>query len=430
MFSGGGDTCEELLKQADIAMYEAKAAGRNALRFFDPDMQATLAARAEAEAALRLAIRERRFVLHYQPQVDCDGEWIGAEALVRWAHPERGLIAPGEFIPLAEETGLILPIGRLGAGNRLRAAQAWAGDRRSRDLHLSVNVSARQFSQPDFVEQVAGTLRATGAPAERLVLELTESVVLDDVAGAAEKMNALKSLGVGFAVDDFGTGYSSLAYLTRLPLDQIKIDRSFVQQPAGQRQRRGGRPHDHHAGREPRPQPSSPKGSRPRRSGASSSATAARRSKASCSASRCRSTSSSRSSSNKPRRSLGRRAATKGSAFAIAKAGRRAALFRSPSAPQSAAAFDFGEEPQMTKTFALAALALALAGAPTLAYADSSCAAQATDKKLAGAAKDSFLKKCAKDATAACDTQAADKKLAGAAKNSFTKKCVSDATGG
>jgi len=233
MFSGGGDTCEEMLKQADIAMYEAKAAGRNALRFFDPDMQATLASRAEAEAALRIAIRERRFVLHYQPQVDCDGEWVGAEALLRWAHPERGLVAPNEFIPLAEETGLILPIGRWVLETACERLKVWAGRRRSRDLHLSVNVSARQFSQPDFVEQIAATLRATGAPAERLVLELTESVVLDDVEGAADKMNALKALGVGFAVDDFGTGYSSLTYLTRLPLDQIKIDRSFVRNLPG-----------------------------------------------------------------------------------------------------------------------------------------------------------------------------------------------------
>ena len=230
---GGGDTCEEVFKQADIAMYEAKAAGRNALRFFDPDMQATLAARAESEAALRLAIREQRFVLHYQPQVDCDGEWIGAEALLRWAHPERGLVAPGEFIPLAEETGLILPIGRWVLETACQQLEAWSGDRRSRDLHLSVNVSARQFGQPDFVEQVAETLRATSAPAERLVLELTESVVLDDIAGAADKMSALKQLGVGFAVDDFGTGYSSLAYLIRLPLDQIKIDRSFVRNLPG-----------------------------------------------------------------------------------------------------------------------------------------------------------------------------------------------------
>ena len=228
MFSSGGDTCEELLKQADIAMYEAKAAGRNTLRFFDPDMQATLAVRAEAEAALRIAIRERHFVLHYQPQVDCDGEWVGAEALLRWAHPKRGLVAPDEFIPLAEETGLILPIGRWVLETACAQLNAWSDDRRSRGLRLSVNVSARQFGQPDFVEQVIETLRATGAPAERLVLELTETVVLEDVAGAASKMNALKDLGVGFAVDDFGTGYSSLAYLTRLPLDQMKIDRSFV----------------------------------------------------------------------------------------------------------------------------------------------------------------------------------------------------------
>ena len=160
-------------------------------------------------------------------------QWIAAEALVRWAHPQRGLVAPGEFIPLAEETGLILPIGRWVLQTACERLNAWAADRRFRDLHLSVNVSARQFGQPDFVEQVAETLGATGAPAERLVLELTESVVLDDVAGAADKMSALKRLGVGFAVDDFGTGYSSLAYLTRLPLDQIKIDRSFVRNLPG-----------------------------------------------------------------------------------------------------------------------------------------------------------------------------------------------------
>jgi EAL domain-containing protein (putative c-di-GMP-specific phosphodiesterase class I) len=148
--------------------------------------------------------------------------------LVRWAHPERGLVAPGEFIPLAEETGLILPIGHWVLETACERLKVWSSDRRSRDLHLSVNVSARQFSQPDFVEQVAKTVRTTGAPAERLVIELTESVMLEDIAGAADKMNALKAIGVGFAVDDFGSGYSSLTYLTQLPLDQIKIDRSFV----------------------------------------------------------------------------------------------------------------------------------------------------------------------------------------------------------
>jgi len=229
MFGGDGTgDWEELLKQADIAMYGAKAAGRNALRFFDPEMQATLAARADAESALRAAIRDQRFVLYYQPQVDCDGEWTGAEALLRWADPERGVVAPGQFIPLAEETGLIVPIGQWVLRTACERLRRWSEDRRCRYLNLSVNVSARQFSQPGFVDEVAETLRATGAPPERLVLELTESAVLDDVAGAAAKMEALKMLGVGFALDDFGTGYSSLAYLAKLPLDQIKIDRLFV----------------------------------------------------------------------------------------------------------------------------------------------------------------------------------------------------------
>ena len=253
MFSGGGDTCEELLKQADIAMYEAKAAGRNALRFFDPDMQATLSARAEAEAALRLAIRERRFVLHYQPQVDCDGEWIGAEALLRWAHPERGLVAPGEFIPLAEETGLILPIGRWVLETACRQLKAWSGDRRSRDLHLSVNVSARQFSQPDFVEQVAETLRATGAPAERLVIELTESVMLDDIGGAGGKDE--RAEGARRRLRRRRLRHRLfVARLSHAAAARPDQDRPLVrEQPARQRQRRRGRAHDHHAGREPRP---------------------------------------------------------------------------------------------------------------------------------------------------------------------------------
>ena len=228
VFGDAPSSCDEMLKQADIALYEAKAAGRNALRFFDPDVQAALAVRAEGEAALRLAIRDQQFVLHYQPQVDYAGEWIGAEALLRWAHPERGLVAPGEFIPLAEETGLIMPIGRWVLHSACRQLRAWADDRRACSLHLSVNVSARQFSQPDFVAVVGEALAASGAPANRLVLELTESVFLDDVEGAVDKMKALKKLGVGFALDDFGTGYSSLAYLARLPLDQLKIDRCFV----------------------------------------------------------------------------------------------------------------------------------------------------------------------------------------------------------
>jgi diguanylate cyclase (GGDEF)-like protein/PAS domain S-box-containing protein len=219
---------DELLKQADIAMYAAKAAGRNGLRFFNPETQAALAERGAMDAALRVAVRERQFELFYQPQVDRRGARIGAEALLRWRRPDRGLVSPGEFIPVAEENGLILPIGHWALQVACARLKAWAGDPRARHLHLSVNVSARQFHQPDFVDQVREALRASRAPARRLVLELTESVVLDDVDGAVDKMNALRALGVGFAIDDFGVGYSSLSYLTRLPLDQLKIDRSFV----------------------------------------------------------------------------------------------------------------------------------------------------------------------------------------------------------
>jgi diguanylate cyclase (GGDEF)-like protein/PAS domain S-box-containing protein len=221
------DSVEELLKQADIAMYQAKAAGRNTLRFFDPQMQATLAARAVLEAALRLAIQGRQFVLHYQPQVD-GARVIGAEALIRWEHPERGMVLPAEFIPLAEETGLIVLIGQWVLEAACARLRAWAGDPRTGALQLAINVSAREFRRADFVDQVRVALMNAGAPAARLKLELTESVVLDDIEDTIEKMRALKQLGVGFSMDDFGTGYSSLSYLTRLPLDQLKIDQSFV----------------------------------------------------------------------------------------------------------------------------------------------------------------------------------------------------------
>ncbi len=228
LFIDAVDSVDELLKQADIAMYQAKSAGRNTLRFFDPEMQGALAAWTVMESALRLAIRDRQFVLHYQPQVDDAGRFVGAEALLRWRHPERGLVAPGEFIPLAEETGLILPIGRWVLEAACSRLKDWAGDPRTRELCLAINVSARQFRQADFVDQVREALERAGAPAAKLKLELTESLIIDDIEGTIEKMRALKKLGVGFSMDDFGTGYSSLSYLTRLPLDQLKIDRSFV----------------------------------------------------------------------------------------------------------------------------------------------------------------------------------------------------------
>ena len=228
LFADGVVSLDELLRQADIAMYQARLAGHGALCFFDPEMQSALAARSALESALRLAVRDRRLVLHYQPQVDGAGEILGAEALLRWRHPERGLIAPGEFIPVAEETGLILPIGQWVLEAACVQLKAWVGDRRTAALQLAVNVSASQFRQADFVDQVRSALEQSGAPAAKLKLELTESLVVDDIDGAVAKMRALKQLGVGFSMDDFGTGYSSLSYLTRLPLDQLKIDRSFV----------------------------------------------------------------------------------------------------------------------------------------------------------------------------------------------------------
>jgi len=233
LFIDAVDSLDELLKQADIAMYHAKLGGRNTLRFFDPEMQGALAARTALESALRVAIRDRQFELYYQPQVDGAGRVIGAEALLRWRHPERGSISPAEFIPVAEETGLILPIGEWVLETACAQLKAWAGAPRARKLSLAINVSACQFRQIDFVDRVRLALERAGAPAAKLKLELTESLVVDDIDGAVATMQALKKVGVGFSVDDFGTGYSSLSYLSRLPLDQLKIDRSFVRNLPG-----------------------------------------------------------------------------------------------------------------------------------------------------------------------------------------------------
>jgi EAL domain-containing protein (putative c-di-GMP-specific phosphodiesterase class I) len=221
------DACE-LLKRADLAMYQAKAAGRNTLRFFDPGMQRTVAARAALEADLRQGLRNNELLLHYQPQVDGNGYPTGAEALVRWEHPVRGMVSPAEFIPLAEETGLILPLGRWVLESACSQLACWATRPDSAHLTLAVNVSARQLRHPDFVDQVLEVLRRTGAPPRQLKLELTEGSLIEDVEDTIAKMFALKALGVGFSLDDFGTGYSSLAYLKRLPLNQLKIDQSFV----------------------------------------------------------------------------------------------------------------------------------------------------------------------------------------------------------
>lgn len=228
LFSGHNQSQDELLKHADIAMYQAKKANRNTMRFYDPQMQASIDARAALEADLRIALQEKQLKLYYQPQVYHNGNITGAEALLRWEHPTRGLISPLEFIPLAEDTGLILPIGQWVLDTACHLLKTWEANIHTRNLQLAVNVSAKQFHQTDFVEQVRQTILRNQINPDKLKLELTESLVLDNIAETNLKMHALREIGVRFSMDDFGTGYSSLAYLTQLPLDQLKIDQSFI----------------------------------------------------------------------------------------------------------------------------------------------------------------------------------------------------------
>ena len=228
LFKGTGMATDDLLKQADLAMYKAKAEGRDALRFFDPAMLVIMMERAALEADLREAIRDGHLLLHYQAQVVGDGRITGVEALARWPHGGRGMVSPARFIPLAEETGLILPLGEWVLRTACTQLAAWAHRPETAHLTMAVNVSAHQFAQADFVDRVSAILRETGANPMRLKLELTESLLVANVGQLIEKMFALKAKGVGFSLDDFGTGYSSLAYLKRLPLDQLKIDQSFI----------------------------------------------------------------------------------------------------------------------------------------------------------------------------------------------------------
>lgn len=228
-FHGTGETVEELLKRADLAMYEAKSAGRNALHFFDPSMQSAIRARAEMEADLRNAIEQSQFDLYYQPQVMHE-QVVGAEALLRWRHPVKGFISPALFIPLAEDNGMVLQLGRWVLHTACRQLAQWAQRPGLAELALSVNVSPLQFQQPQFVQDVEQALASHGVRPDRLKLELTEGMLLSDVEDTIRKMEQLRGLGVAFSLDDFGTGYSSLSYLKRLPLEQLKIDQSFVRE--------------------------------------------------------------------------------------------------------------------------------------------------------------------------------------------------------
>jgi diguanylate cyclase (GGDEF)-like protein/PAS domain S-box-containing protein len=227
VFGDGNESSSAILQQADIAMYQAKAAGREAIRFFAPALQSAVNARAALEGELHQGIRNREFELWYQPQVD-RGRVVGAEALLRWNHPRRGVLLPAEFISLAEETGLIVALGNQVLEDACRQLAVWAQRRETAWLSVAVNVSPRQFRQADFADRVLAVLETTGANPRSLELEITESLLVEDMEEAIAIMNALRSRGLRLSLDDFGTGYSSLAYLKRLPLDRLKIDSSFV----------------------------------------------------------------------------------------------------------------------------------------------------------------------------------------------------------
>jgi diguanylate cyclase (GGDEF)-like protein len=228
LIKGHEFSIEALLKQADLAMYSSKNSGRNICKVFSSHLEESENERATLEQELREAIAEGQFLLYYQPKIDAIGRLKGAEALIRWQHPRRGLVFPDQYIAFAEQTGLILPIGRWVLSAACQQLAAWAARPETASLNVAVNVSVRQFEQSNFVEEVNSILQATGADPSRLTVELTESLLIQNPDDTTTKMTALKSRGVRFALDDFGTGYSSLLMLKCLPLDELKIDKSFV----------------------------------------------------------------------------------------------------------------------------------------------------------------------------------------------------------
>jgi diguanylate cyclase (GGDEF)-like protein len=228
LFSEQAISVEELIKQADTAMYAAKEAGRNTVRFFASRMHTLMITRAAMEEDLRNALDKGQFVLYYQPLVSFKNQLVGVEALIRWIHPERGIIQPDEFIPIAEASGLMMPLGLMVLQNACDQLAKWACIPKMAEISIAVNVSATQFHQPQFVSQVLAAVKRSGAKPSRLNLELTESVMIYDLKDVIDKMQTLKASGITFSLDDFGTGYSCLSYLKQLPLDRLKIDKSFI----------------------------------------------------------------------------------------------------------------------------------------------------------------------------------------------------------
>ncbi len=228
LFSDGDGDIDTLLKDADLALFNAKSAGRNAIRFFNPAMQTELDRRSQLESGLRRALEEDQLELHLQPQWQRETGMTGMEALLRWRDPQLGTVSPVEFIPVAEASGLMIPLGRWVMGRACRILREWAGHPRTAELTLAINVSPRQFLHPDFVTDLTDALRTEGVDPRRLELEFTESLMIEDMEKTIERMQQLHNLGIRFSLDDFGTGYASLGYLKQLPLFRLKIDKEFI----------------------------------------------------------------------------------------------------------------------------------------------------------------------------------------------------------